>query len=132
MIEISEYDRAELGWNVVLDGGGDPDDHCLHCDKLIGYPPDMEAHDEDCPYKTGVWTIERAVHEFKCDGCGEEHVVQYTCARCQFYFEDGDAYRVIDDGTGLVVPWVEAPGEGTAICIDCAQRQADALMERMG
>lgn len=132
MVETSEYDRAEMGWNVVLDGGGDPDDHCLQCQELIGYPPDMDAHSDECSYKTGVWIIEQAVHQFVCDSCGEEHTVQYACTRCNRFFEDGDPYRVIDDETGLVVPWVEAPGSGTSICIDCAQRQADALIERLG
>lgn len=132
MIEISEHDRAELGWSVTLDGGGDPEDHCKHCEQQIGYPPDMEAHGDECPYKTGVWTIEQAVIDFHCDSCGEEHTVQYVCARCNFFFEDGDPYRVIDDETGLVVPWVASPGSATAICTGCAQLQANALIERLG
>jgi len=131
MIETSEHDRAQLGWNIVLDGGGTPEDTCKLCSALIGYPPNMAAHAEDCPYTTGVWTIESAVHHFFCDGCGEEHWVQYACPRCDRYFEDGDPHRVIDDATGLVVPWVASPGDSTAICIDCAQLQTNALIERL-
>lgn len=131
MIEISDYDSAELGWHVTLDGGGDPSDTCGYCSNLIGYPPDMSQHADDCPYTSGLWTIQQAVYEFQCDGCGEEHTVQYCCARCELFFEDGDPYRIIDDETGLLVPWVESPGRGTAICVECAQKQTNALIERL-
>lgn len=131
MHETSEYDYAEFTTNVVLDDG-DPGDHCLFCEEHIGFPPDMDAHAEHCPYTTGLWTMDEAVQEYHCDGCGEDHTVQYVCARCRHFFENGDPYRLIDDETGLVVPWVEAPGWSTAICPPCAQRQADALIERLG
>jgi hypothetical protein len=132
MIEISEHDPALLGGTIHLDTGGDIDDACYICEETIGYPPNMDAHADDCSYKTGVWILEETVHHFFCDGCGEEHWVQYACPRCDRFFEDGDPYRVIDDDTGLVVPWVEAPGSSTAICIQCSDRQSEALIKRFG
>lgn len=131
MIEISDYEPALLGWSVNLEKGGTPEDQCLLCEQLIGWPPNMQGHADDCPYITGIWLIDEAVRCIECDGCGEEHTLQYACDRCNRFFEDGDPYRLVDDATGLVVPYVLAPASSTAICTDCAQRQADALFERM-
>jgi len=131
MIEVSEYDAAVLIKSVVLDDA-EPGDRCLDCEALIGSPPDMQAHLDDCPMKSGLYTMQNAVDDFVCGGCGQEHVVHYTCCRCHLFFEDDDPYRLVDDATGLLVPYAESPATATAVCVECAQRQTDALMERLG
>jgi hypothetical protein len=50
-----------------------------------------------------------------------------ACPRCDRYFDEEDVYRVVDSETQLLITYAAAPREGIGICIDCAEKQADAL-----
>lgn len=130
MIEVSEYEPAHYCGSVVVDASN-PEEDCVECGEIVGDPPDMSKHADHCPFTTGLWVMEDVVQVFTCSNCDKEHHTQYVCPRCNRFFEEGDPYRNIDDATGLVVPWVADPGSGTAICLDCANLQTEALHERM-
>lgn len=127
MIDTSEHTGAVLAVSFTL-SDEDKDVPCLHCQRK------NFDHADHCPFRTGLWPIcdeenESSVHSFYCPNCEEEHTAQYACPRCERFFEDDDYHRFINDRTGLLAAFVEAPDNGLAICLDCAEQQAAALRE---
>lgn len=101
---------------------------CLYCGTNCRVPEAKRRHAEDCPFSSGLWPMqEGATKTFMCDGCDEEHTVRYACPRCERYFDDEDCYRVVDSQTHLLVTYAVAPREGIGICVECAEKQTDAL-----
>jgi len=118
--EITSYSpiRLVFEWDENADA-------CYYCGASTN-PPRDRTHADDCPFTTGLWTLEAAVS--KCANPDCECLVGSCCARCEAPFEDGDLYRIVDHATGLLAV---APDVGDAICLACAEVQSERLRAMM-
>lgn len=92
---------------------------CVYCD--ADCDADEPEHAEDCPSRTGVFTVDAAMIGPECPHCGERAGHPPICTDCAATLNVGDRYmlREIEPGDQLV-PGVEGASVNEVVCVGCA------------